>query len=164
MTQTQEKSTLRDQFIKQAQAMTKATHPEAPADGKDEIPSMVSETSFIVESQIYTAKINSQKLQQKKHELRGNIAKTERKRLWADTEEVKQDIQRNDLDATQQRKTLNQDGHVQSLAAKSYTIEKTRSTNNGRRQALLNEGIALKLDHTQGFDAAVGRKSKEETK
>lgn len=161
MPETTTAPSLRDQFIKQAQAMTKATHPEAPQDGKDETPSIVSECSFITEGQILDGKIRSQKIQQKKHDLRGNIAKTERKKLWADTEEVKRDIQRDDLDATQQRKTLNREGHTQSLAAKSYTVEKTRSANNGRRQALLNEGIALKLDHTQGFDAAVGRTQKE---
>ncbi|HEY9599049.1 MAG TPA: hypothetical protein V6D33_15395, partial [Cyanophyceae cyanobacterium] len=85
--------TLRDQFIKQAQKMAGSTHPEAPVDGQDTTPSIVSESSFIVEGQILDGKIRSQQLQQKKHRLRGNIAKTERTRLWADTEEVKRDIQ-----------------------------------------------------------------------
>jgi hypothetical protein len=163
--------TLREQFIKAGNKMvgndqsTHAstprvgkTHPEAPADGRDETPSIVSECSFIVEGQILDGQIRSQKIQQKKHELRGNIAKTERKKLWADTEEVKRDIQRDDLDATKQRRELNREGHTQSLAAKSYTVEQTRSRNNGMRQKLVNEGVTLKLDHLQGFDAAVGRK------
>ena len=163
--------TLRDQFLKagnklggneQSMPRVGKTHPEAPEDGRDETPSMVSEGSFITEGQIYDAKIRSQKLQQKKHELRGNIAKTGRKKLWADTEEVKRDIQKDDLDATKQRRTLNREGHTQSLAAKSYTVEQTRSRNNGKRQALLNEGVSLKLDHTGGFDAAVGRTKKED--
>lgn len=145
-------------------AQPKSTHPEASKSGQDEIPSMVSEKSFIVEGQIYDAKINSQKLQQKKHSLRGHVAKTEKKKLWADRQEVERDIEKDNLDASKQRRTLNREGHVQSLAAKSYTVERTRSVNDGRRQALVNEGISLKLDHTQGFDAAVGRTKKEEGK
>lgn len=166
--------TLRKQFIEAGnkmigsdQAQTtqpKSSHPEAPKSGKDETPSIVSECSFIVEGQILDGQIRSQKIQQKKHELRGNIAKTERKKLWADTEEVKRDIQRDDLDATKQRRELNREGHTQSLAAKSYTVEQTRAVNNGRRQKLLNEGVKLNLDHTGTFDAAVGRSKKEESK
>lgn len=163
--------TLRDQFLKAGNKLegnqpttphVGKTHPEAPEDGKDETPSIVSECSFIVETQILDGQIRSQKVQQKKHELRGNIAKTERKKLWADTEEVKRDIQRDDLDATKQRRTLNREGHTQSLAAKSYTVEGTRARNNGMRQKLVNEGVSLKLDHTGGFDAAVGRSNKKE--
>jgi hypothetical protein len=131
-------------------------HPEAPEDGVDVIPSHVSESSFIVEGQLYDAQIRGQQLQQKKHSLRGNIAKTDRKRMWADTEEVKRDIQKDDLDATQQRKVLNREGHIQSLAAKSYTVESTRKVNDGRRQKLLNEGVTLKLDHTGDFNSVIG--------
>jgi hypothetical protein len=168
--------TLREQFIKAGNKMAGQeetsssvprvgkTHPEAPEDGKDETPSIVSECSYIVEGQILDGQIRSQKIQQKKHELRGNIAKTDRKRMWADTEEVKRDIQRDDLDASKQRRTLNREGHTQSLAAKSYAVEQTRAVNDGRRQKLLNEGVTLKLDHTQSFDAAVGRIKKEEGK
>lgn len=164
--------TLRDQFLKAGNKLEETvsnvsragkTHPEAPADGRDETPSIVSEASFIVEGQILDGQIRSQKVQQKKHELRGQIFKTERKKLWADTEEVKRDIQRDDLDATKQRRTLNREGHTQSLAAKSYTVEQTRAVNSGRRQKLLNEGTKLSLDHLQGFDAAVGRTKKEES-
>jgi hypothetical protein len=154
--------TLRDVFVDAAaqqlqKTYNQKTHPEAPADGKDETPSMVSEGSFITEGQIYDAQIRSQQLQQKKHTLRGNIAKTERKKLWADTEELKRDIQADDKEATAQKKVLNRDGHVQTLAGKSYKVESDRSRNNGMRQKLLNEGIKLNLDHTQGFDAAVKR-------
>lgn len=147
--------TLRDQFIKQAQKMSNG-HPEAPIDGQDTTPSIVSESSFIVEGQILDGKIRSQQLQQKKHTLRGNIAKTERKKLWADTEEVKRDIQADDLDATKKRRELNREGHTQSLAAKSYSVEGTRARNSGMRQKLLNEGVNLKIDHTGSFDSAVG--------
>jgi len=163
--------TLRDQFIKAGNKLAGneqsttprvgRTHPEAPADGQDTTDSIVTDASFIVEGQILDGQIRSEKLKQKKHELRGNVARTERKKLWADTEEVKRDIQRDDLDATKQRRTLNRDGHTQSLAAKSYQVEQTRSTNNGRRQALVNQGIKLNVDHTAGFDAAVGRTKKE---
>lgn len=135
-------------------------HPEAPIDGQDTIASHVSESSFIVEGQLYDAQIRSQQLQQKKHSLRGNVAKTDRKRMWADTEEVKRDIQADDLNATKQRKVLNRDGHIQSLAAKSYTVEGTRKRNDGVRQKLLNEGVTLKLDHTQDFNSAVGKETK----
>lgn len=163
--------TLRDQFLKAGNKLggneqstmprVGRTHPEAPEDGQDTTDSIVTDASFIVEGQILDGRIRSEKLKQKKHELRGNVAKTERKKLWADTEEVKRDIQRDDLDATKQRRTLNRDGHTQSLAAKSYAVEQTRSTNNGRRQALLNQGIKLNVDHTAGFDSAVGRTKKE---
>lgn len=163
--------TLREQFERAGNKLNEnqstkprigKTHPEAPEDGQDTTNSIVSECSFIVEAQILDGKIRSQQLQQKKHSLRGNVAKTERKKLWADTEEVKRDIQRDDLDATKQRRTLNREGHTQSLAAKSYTVEGTRARNNGMRQKLVNEGVSLKLDHTQGFDVAVGRSKKEE--
>lgn len=150
--------TLRAAFIKAAVNSSGSTHPEAPEGGQDSTPSMVSEGSFITEGQIYDSKIRSQKLQQKKHELRGNIAKTERKKLWADTEEVKRDIQADDLVASKKRRELNREGHTQSLAAKSYTVEQTRSRNAGRRQALVNEGISLKVDHTGTFEAATGQK------
>lgn len=160
--------TLRDQFIKAGNKLggneqstiprIGKTHPEAPEDGQDTTDSIVSEASYIVEGQILDGQIRSEQLKQKKHTLRGNVAKTERKKLWADTEEVKRDIQRDDLDATKKRRDLNRDGHTQSLTAKSYSVEQTRSTNNGRRQALLNQGIKLNVDHTTGFDAAVGRK------
>lgn len=159
--------TLREQFEKAGNKLNEKprigkTHPEAPEDGQDTTDSVVSECSFIVEAQILDGKIRSQQLQQKKHSLRGNVAKTERKKLWADTEEVKRDIQRDDLDATKQRRTLNREGHTQSLAAKSYTVEGTRARNNGMRQKLVNEGVSLKLDHTQSFDVAVGRSNKKE--
>lgn len=146
---------IRERLQKQ---MNTSTHPEAPQDGQDTTDSIVSESSFIVEEQILDGKIRSQKIQQKKHSLRGNIAKTERTKIWADTEEVKLDIQRDDFQATEKRRDLNRDGHVQSLAAKSYVVEGTRAVNNGKRQKLLNEGVKLDIDHTQGFESAIGKK------
>ncbi|HAJ59541.1 MAG TPA: hypothetical protein DCP31_09935 [Cyanobacteria bacterium UBA8543] len=129
-----------------------------PTDGKDTTPSIMSESAFTTEGQILDGQIRSQQIQQKKHQLRGEIAKTERKSLWADTQEVKRDIQKDDLDATKQYQVLNRDSHVQNLANKSYKTELTRGRNNGLRQKLLNEGGKVNIDHTQGFSAAVGGK------
>lgn len=129
-----------------------------PAEEIDTTPSIMSESAFTTEGQILDGQIRSQIIQQKKHTLRGNIAKTERKKLWADEQEVKRDIQKDDLDATKQMQVLNRDSHVQNLANKSYKTELTRGRNNGLRQKLLNEGGKVNIDHTGNFSAAVGGK------
>lgn len=135
---------------KHATKMTVETTPRKESDD-EVIASHISESSFIVEGQLFDAQIRSQRLQQKREELRGNIYKTERKKMWADTEEIKKDIQEDDLSATRKRKILNREGHVQSLSSKSYTIEGTKKRNDGVRQKLINEGVTLKLDHTKDF-------------
>jgi hypothetical protein len=124
---------------------------------------MTSEADYTVQSTILDSKIRTQKLHQKTHQLRGETAKTERKKLWADTEEVKTktqgvrlEIAQDNYQGTVKEREINRDSITQRLANKSYKADIQRRQNDGLRQSILNSGATVKVDHTGGFDGVTG--------
>ena len=150
----------------QARTRTQAnTHPEAPnGEQGDEFKSgLTSEADYTVQTGLLDARIRTQKVHQKTHTLRGEIAKTERKKLWADTEEVKRDTQgvrlsiaKDDHDGAVKERAVNRDSITQRLANKSYKADIQRRQNDGLRQSILNSGSTVTTDHTQGFSGVTG--------
>ena len=145
----------------------RSTHPEAPEGEKgDEFKSgLTSEADYTVQAGLLDAGIRTQKLHQKTHQLRGETAKAERKKIWADTEEIKRDTQgvkkgiaQDNYAGAVKERTVNQDSITQRLANKSYKTDITRRQNDGLRQSILNSGSTVTTDHTQGFSGVTGTK------
>jgi len=141
------------------------THPEAPNGEKgDEFKSgLTSEADYTVQSGLLNAQIRTQKLHQQTHQLRGEKAKAERKKLWADTEEVKAKtqeivlgIEQDNFAGVTKERVVNQDSIAQRLANKQYKTDITRRRNDGLRQSILNSGSTATIDHTTGFSGVTG--------
>lgn len=142
----------------------KAQHPEAPnGEQGDELKSgMTSEADYTVQVGLLDSRIRTQKVYQKTHQLRGETAKAERKKLWADTEEIKRDTQgvkkgiaQDDYQGAIKEREVNQESITQRLANKSYKTDITRRQNDGLRQSILNSGSTVTTDHTQKFQGAI---------
>ena len=121
---------------------------------------MTSQSEYSVQSNLLDAKIRTQKLHQKTHQLRGETAKAEKKSLWADTQEVLRDTQavvlgiaQDNLAGKEKERTVNQGSIAQRLAARSYAVDLQRHKNSGTRQSLLNGGIETSFNHENGFEA-----------
>ena len=123
---------------------------------------LTSEADYSVQSTLLQGRIRTQKLHQQTHQLRGETAKAESKRYWADTQEVLRDTQQVRLGiATDnhqgkvKERQINQQEIVQKLAAKSYQVDLKRHKNSGLRQSLLNSEVDLSFDHTEDFNQAL---------
>lgn len=120
-----------------------STQPKAKSIG------YTSEAEFMVNSEIVRGQIRTEQVRELRGKLKGQTAKADRAEVWADRqltklaiEQEKLGIDQDNLKAVRVDRQLNQAGHVARLSSKSYAVDANSALNQGKKQFLLNAGIA----------------------
>lgn len=108
-----------------------------------------TEAEFMVRSEILGGQIRTEKIRGLRADLKSETAIADRKEVRTDRmltklaiEQEKLGIDQDNLKAVQVDRKLNQAGHVARLSSKSYAVDANSALNQGKKQFLLNAGIA----------------------